>query len=54
MHKYAIGVIGASGYSGIELCRILTAHAGVEVRFVASDRWEGAIAANLAADAAYR
>jgi N-acetyl-gamma-glutamyl-phosphate reductase len=41
MHKYAIGVIGASGYSGIELCRILAAHPGAEVRFVASDRWEG-------------
>ena len=41
MHKYAIGVVGASGYSGIELCRILAAHPGVEVRFVASDRWEG-------------
>ena len=38
MHKYAIGVIGASGYSGIELCRVLAAHPGVEVRFVASDR----------------
>jgi N-acetyl-gamma-glutamyl-phosphate reductase len=42
MHKYAIGVVGASGYSGIELCRILAAHPGVDVRFVASDRWEGA------------
>ena len=42
MHKYAIGVVGASGYSGIELCRILAAHPGVEVRFAASDRWEGA------------
>jgi len=41
MHKYAIGVVGASGYSGIELCRILAAHPGVDVRFAASDRWEG-------------
>ena len=41
MHKYAIGIMGASGYSGIELCRILTSHPGVDVRFVASDRWEG-------------
>jgi len=41
MHNYAIGVVGASGYSGIELCRILAAHPAVEVRFVASDRWEG-------------
>ena len=41
MHKYSVGVVGASGYSGIELCRVLAAHPGVEVRFVASDRWEG-------------
>jgi N-acetyl-gamma-glutamyl-phosphate reductase len=41
MHKYAIGVVGASGYSGIELCRVLAAHPGADVRFVASDRWEG-------------
>jgi N-acetyl-gamma-glutamyl-phosphate reductase len=40
MHKYEIGVVGASGYSGIELCRILAGHPGVAVRFVASDRWE--------------
>jgi N-acetyl-gamma-glutamyl-phosphate reductase len=40
MHKYELGVVGASGYSGIELCRILAAHPAVTVRFVASDRWE--------------
>jgi len=42
MHKYEIGIVGASGYSGIELCRVLAAHPGVTVRFVASDRWENA------------
>ena len=26
MHKYSMGVVGASGYSGIELCRVLAAH----------------------------
>ena len=41
MHKYSVGIAGASGYSGIELCRVLAAHPAVEVRFVASDRWEG-------------
>ena len=41
MHKYAIGVVGASGYSGIELCRVLAAHPAVEMRFAASDRWVG-------------
>jgi N-acetyl-gamma-glutamyl-phosphate reductase len=40
MHKYEIGVVGASGYSGIELCRLLAAHPGITVRFAASDRWE--------------
>jgi N-acetyl-gamma-glutamyl-phosphate reductase len=42
MHKYEIGLVGASGYSGIELCRVLAGHPGVGVRFVASDRWENA------------
>lgn len=42
MHKYEIGIVGASGYAGIELCRVLAAHPGVAVRFVASDRWEQA------------
>jgi len=42
MHKYEVGIVGASGYSGIELCRVLAAHPEVTVRFVASDRWEHA------------
>ncbi|GAC1343209.1 MAG: N-acetyl-gamma-glutamyl-phosphate reductase [Myxococcales bacterium] len=36
----AIGIIGASGYAGMEATRILAHHPGVELRMVASDRWQ--------------
>lgn len=42
MHKSLIGMVGASGYAGMELTRILSGHAGVSVRFATSDRWVGA------------
>ncbi|MFT3710820.1 MAG: N-acetyl-gamma-glutamyl-phosphate reductase [Archangium sp.] len=35
------GIIGASGYSGIELTGLLLRHAGVSLSFVTSDRWVG-------------
>ena len=38
MHHSA-GLIGASGYSGIELTRLLLGHRGVTLSFVTSDRW---------------
>lgn len=41
MHKTAIGIIGASGYSGVEATHILAAHEKVELRLVTSDRWQG-------------
>lgn len=41
MHKAAIGIIGASGYSGIEATRILSAHERVQLRLLTSDRWAG-------------
>lgn len=40
MHHSA-GLIGASGYSGIELTRLLLGHPGVRLAFVTSDRWVG-------------
>lgn len=40
MHHLA-GLIGASGYSGIELTRLLLHHPGVKLAFVTSDRWVG-------------
>ena len=37
--RQLVGVIGASGYSGIELTRILLGHPDVTLSFVTSDRW---------------
>ena len=45
MHKASVAVIGASGYSGIELTRILADHPRTELRLLASDRWNGDSAA---------
>src|SRR3954453_17944758 len=36
-----IAVVGASGYSGIELVRLLLAHSSVSVVAAGSDRWAG-------------
>jgi N-acetyl-gamma-glutamyl-phosphate reductase len=36
-----VGIIGASGYTGLELTRLLAAHPGVSLRFATSDRWVG-------------
>src|SRR5260370_1198785 len=41
MQRKPGGIVGASGYSGIEATRILAEHPGVEVAFVISDRWQG-------------
>jgi N-acetyl-gamma-glutamyl-phosphate reductase len=39
--RASVGIIGASGYSGMELTRLLLAHPQVSVQFVTSDRWVG-------------
>lgn len=39
MQMLKAGIIGASGYAGIELARLLTRHGQVELRFLTSDRW---------------
>ena len=36
-----VGIIGASGYAGIEAARILAFHPDAELRLLASDRWQG-------------
>lgn len=36
-----VAIIGASGYSGVELTRILAGHPGVELAVASSDRWVG-------------
>lgn len=43
MHK--VGILGASGYSGVELTRLLAGHSGVELAALGSDRWVGDTAA---------
>jgi N-acetyl-gamma-glutamyl-phosphate reductase len=39
-HRF-IGIVGASGYSGLEATRILALHPGARLRFCTSDRWVG-------------
>jgi len=41
MHRTTLAVIGASGYSGLELTRILSRHPRVRLTAVTSDRWAG-------------
>ena len=36
-----VAICGASGYSGMELTRLLARHPGIEVVAVASGRWSG-------------
>ncbi len=36
-----VGILGGSGYSGLELTRLLLAHPLVDLDFVTSDRWVG-------------
>ncbi len=41
MHTPSVGIIGASGYSGLEATRILAHHPRATLRFATSDRWVG-------------
>jgi N-acetyl-gamma-glutamyl-phosphate reductase len=41
MTKIKVGIIGASGYTGVELMRILAAHPGVELTVVTSRQYAG-------------
>ncbi|HEY8210657.1 MAG TPA: N-acetyl-gamma-glutamyl-phosphate reductase [Myxococcaceae bacterium] len=41
MQEGFIGVMGASGYSGLEVTRLLAMHPQARLRFCASDRWVG-------------
>ena len=46
MQMLKAGIIGASGYSGVELGKLLARHGGVDLQFLTSDRWVGELAAN--------
>ncbi|HSM93008.1 MAG TPA: N-acetyl-gamma-glutamyl-phosphate reductase [Anaeromyxobacteraceae bacterium] len=39
MNKHTVAIVGASGYSGLELTRILARHPAVRVTALYSDRW---------------
>lgn len=41
MHTVSAAVVGASGYSGLELTRILSRHPRLRLTAVTSDRWAG-------------
>ncbi|CAN5149343.1 N-acetyl-gamma-glutamyl-phosphate reductase [soil metagenome] len=41
MQRPRIAILGASGYSGVELCRLVALHPGVELVVAGSDRWAG-------------
>src|SRR3954471_5614718 len=48
MQRAPVGIIGASGYSGLEASRILAMHPHVELRVLGSDKWAGETAARRA------
>jgi N-acetyl-gamma-glutamyl-phosphate reductase len=48
MQTVPVGIIGASGYSGLEASRILALHPNVELRLLGSDKWTGDTAARRA------
>src|SRR5436190_11385652 len=48
MQTVPVGIIGASGYSGLELSRILALHPRVELKLLGSDKWAGETAARRA------
>src|SRR3981189_3557522 len=48
MQTVPVGIIGASGYSGLELSRILALHPQVELKLLGSDKWAGDSAARRA------
>ncbi|MGI8618495.1 MAG: N-acetyl-gamma-glutamyl-phosphate reductase [Gemmatimonadaceae bacterium] len=41
MHKIAVGVLGASGYAGRELCGLVSRHPGMELAFAAANGQRG-------------
>ncbi|HLV25626.1 MAG TPA: N-acetyl-gamma-glutamyl-phosphate reductase [Gemmatimonadales bacterium] len=41
MHKIPVGVLGASGFAGRELCTLITGHPGLELAFAAANSRRG-------------
>src|SRR5438270_13263597 len=48
MQIVPVGIVGASGYSGLELSRIVALHPHVELKLLGSDKWAGETAARRA------
>src|SRR2546422_8888004 len=48
MQTVHVGIVGASGYSGPELSRIIALHPHVELKLLGSDKWAGETAARRA------
>lgn len=48
MQTVPIGIVGASGYSGLEASRILACHPQVELKLLGSDKWAGETASRRA------
>src|SRR3954465_4971241 len=48
MQNVPVGIVGASGYSGLELSRILALHPHAELKLLGSDKWAGETAARPA------
>ena len=46
MQTLKAGIVGASGYTGVELARLLLRHGQVAVQFLTSDRWVGEAASS--------
>lgn len=44
MHKFSIGVLGASGYAGRELCSLVVQHPAMELAFATANSQSGATA----------
>src|SRR5688500_11208943 len=41
MHKFPVGILGASGYAERELCALVARHPGLELRFAAAHQQAG-------------
>jgi N-acetyl-gamma-glutamyl-phosphate reductase len=48
MQSVPVGIVGASGYSGLELSRILALHPHLELKLLGSDKWAGETAGRRA------
>src|ERR1700694_2477587 len=53
MHKVPVGVLGASGYAGRELCGLITQHPKLELAFASANEQRGQRARIGAAEVTY-